>query len=225
MGKFLYEMHTHTSETSRCAHVSAHGVVDEYIHAGYSGIVITDHMSTSTFEKFDHINMTWKEKVDYFLGGYREALKAADGRINVLLGMELRFDIPNVMNDYLVYGVTEKFLYSTPELLNMNLHDFSKLAHRNKMVIFQAHPFRVGMKISKPKYLNGIEVFNGNPRHDSSNYLASIWAKKHDLLAVSGSDFHEYEDLARGGIYFEKEIETNDELVKELLFGQYELKK
>ncbi len=224
MKKFLYEMHFHTVETSRCAEISAQKSVNWYIEKGYNGIVVTDHLSPSTFEHFDGLQMTWSEKVDHFLSGYRTALKTAKGKINVLLGMELRFDKPREMNDYLVYGVTERFLYSHPDLLNMNIHDFSKLAHENGMVIFQAHPFRTGMRIVNPSHLDGIEVLNGNPRHNSSNDIAKMWAEKYNLLKIGGSDFHEPEDLARSGVYFDKELKDNDALVKELLNGEYEIK-
>ena len=225
MAQFLCEMHAHTSETSRCANVKAQSVIEEHIKAGYNGIVITDHYSTSTYERYEENELTPKERVDVFLEGYRSALEAAKGRIQVFLGMELRFDQPNDINDYLVYGVTEKFLYENTDILNMTLRDFSKLAHENKMIIFQAHPFRVGMKIVNPKYLNGVEVYNGNPRHDSSNTLAEMWANKHGLLKSSGSDYHEFEDLARGGIFFNKEISDNRELVRALLSEDYTLRK
>lgn len=36
----------------------------------------------------------------------------------------------------------------------------------------QAHPFRNGLKIVDPKHLDGIETYNGNPRHDSRNEIA-----------------------------------------------------
>lgn len=225
MSEFLYEMHTHTRETSRCAAVDAHEVVREYINAGYDGIVITDHMSPSTFARFKGTNMSWKEKVDLFLSGYHEALEAADGRINILLGMELRFDAPDNINDYLVYGLTEEFLYEHPDILNMKLRDFSILAHENKMLIYQAHPFRYGMKVVDPKYLNGVEVYNGNPRHRSNNSIADMWAKKHDLLRSSGSDYHEENDVGRGGMYFSREIKDNETLVRELLHGEQRLKR
>lgn len=225
MPEFLYEMHAHTRETSRCAAVDAHELIKEYANAGYRGIVITDHMSPSTFERFKDTDMTWREKVSFFLNGYHEALEAADGRINVLLGMELRFDTPSNINDYLVYGLTEEFLYAHPDILNMNIRDFSILAHENKMIIFQAHPFRIGMQIVNPKYLNGVEVYNGNPRHKSNNSIADMWAKKHGLLRSSGSDYHENDDMGRGGMYFNTEITNNEQLVRELLKGESRLKR
>ncbi len=225
MKKYLYEMHFHTKNTSNCANVSAKIAVEEYIKAGYDGIVVTDHLSTSTYMKYGRELLSWKKKVDFFLRGYKEALKTANGRINVLLGMELRFKTSEGDNDYLVYGITEEFLHEHPELLNLNIKKFYKLAQENGFLVFQAHPFRVGMKVTNPNFLDGVEIFNGNPRHNSSNDIAEMWAKKYDLLVTSGSDYHEIEDLGSGGIWFDKEIKDNKQLVEELLKGEYEIKK
>lgn len=225
MNKFLYEMHFHTKDTSNCAKVKAKDSVEEYIKAGYDGIVVTDHLSPSTYMKYGRELLPWKKKVDFFLRGYKAALKTADGRIPVLLGMELRFRTSEGDNDYLVYGITEEFLYNTPELLNMNIKTFYEAAHKNGFLVFQAHPFRVGMKVTNPKFLDGVEIFNGNPRHNSSNDIAEAWAKKYDLMVTSGSDYHEFEDLGTGGIYFNKMITDNKALVEELLTREYEIKK
>ena len=224
MKKYLYEMHFHTKNTSNCANVKAKDAVEEYIKAGYNGIVVTDHLSPSTYMKYGRELLPWKKKVDFFLRGYKEALKTADGRIPVLLGMELRFRTSEGDNDYLVYGINEEFLYNTPELLNLNSKKFYELCQKNGFLVFQAHPFRVGMKVTNPKYLDGIEIFNGNPRHNSSNDIAEMWAKKYDLMVTSGSDYHEYEDLGTGGIWFNKEIKDNKTLIEELNKRDYEIK-
>lgn len=223
--KYLYEMHFHTKNTSNCANVSAEKAVEEYIKAGYDGIVVTDHLSPSTYMKYGRELLSWRKKVDFFLRGYNAAKKAAAGRINVLLGMELRFKTSEGDNDYLVYGITENFLYEHPELLNLNIKKFYKLAQENGFLVFQAHPFRVGMKVTNPNFIDGIEIFNGNPRHNSSNDIAEMWAKKYDLMVTSGSDYHEYEDLGSGGIWFDKEILDNKTLVEELKKRNYEIKK
>ena len=120
MKKYLYEMHFHTKDTSNCANVKASVAVEEYIKAGYDGIVVTDHLSPSTYMKYGRELLPWKKKIDFFLRGYKAAKKAANGRIPVLLGMELRYRTSEGDNDYLVYGITEDFLYNTPELLNLN---------------------------------------------------------------------------------------------------------
>ncbi|MBE6804378.1 MAG: PHP domain-containing protein [Ruminococcaceae bacterium] len=223
--KYLYEMHLHTKDTSNCANVKASVAVEEYIKAGYDGIVVTDHLSPSTYMKYGRELLPWKKKVDFFLRGYKAAKKAANGRIPVLLGMELRYRTSEGDNDYLVYGITEDFLYNTPELLNLNSKKFYELTQKNGFLVFQAHPFRVGMKVTNPKFLDGIEIFNGNPRHNSSNDIAEMWAKKYGLMVTSGSDYHEIEDLGTGGIYFNKDIKDNKTLVEELLKKEYELKK
>lgn len=218
-------MHFHTKNTSNCANVPADIAVEEYIKAGYEGIVVTDHLSPSTFMKYGRELLPWKKKIDFFLRGYNEAKKTANGRIPVLLGMELRFRTSEGDNDYLVYGINEEFLYSHPNLLEMNSRTFYDLAHKNGFLVFQAHPFRVGMKVTNPKYLDGVEIFNGNPRHNSSNDIAEMWAKKYDLMVTSGSDYHEIGDLGTGGIWFNKKITDNKTLVEELSKRNYEIKK
>ncbi len=218
-------MHFHTKNTSNCANVKAEDAVEEYIKAGYDGIVVTDHLSPSTYMKYGRELLPWNKKVDFFLRGYKAAKKAAAGRINVLLGMEIRFRTSEGNNDYLVYGLTEDFLYEHPELLNLNIKKLYKLAQENGFLILQAHPFRFGMKVTNPDYLDGIEIFNGNPRHNSNNDIAEIWAKKYDLLVTSGSDYHEIEDLGTGGIWFNKEITDNKTLVEEIKKKEYEVKK
>ena len=218
-------MHFHTKNTSNCANVPAEIAVEEYIKAEYDGIVVTDHLSPSTFMKYGRELLPWKKKIDFFLRGYNEAKKTANGRIPVLLGMELRFRTSEGDNDYLVYGINEDLLYNTPKILNMNSRTFYDLAHKNGFLVFQAHPFRVGMKVTNPKYLDGVEIFNGNPRHNSSNDIAEMWAKKYDLMVTSGSDYHEIEDLGSGGIWFNKEITDNKTLVEELSKRNYEIKK
>lgn len=219
MGEFICEMHAHTSNTSRCAHISAEDLIEDYVKAGYNGIVITDHMNISTFEIFDGKDTAWNEKIDCLLKGYREAVRASNGRIKVFLGMEIRFKSPcNIdVNDYLVYGVTEDFLYNNADIDCLNIREFSELAHKNGMAVFQAHPFRTGMRITNPKYLDGIEVYNACIRHNSRNTIANMWADINSLLKTSGSDYHEHEDTARGGLIFNREITDNNDLVKALL--------
>lgn len=225
MKKYLYEMHYHTKNTSNCANIKAEDSVEYYINAGYDGIVVTDHLSSSTYMKYGRELLPWKKKVDFFLRGYKAAKKSANGRINIILGMELRFRTSEGDNDYLVYGITEDFLYNTPELLNLNIKKFYEICQKNGFLVFQAHPFRFNMKVTNPQFLDGIEVFNGNPRHNANNDIAEMWAKKYDLMVTSGSDYHELEDLGIGGIYFNKEIKDGKDLVGELQTRQYELKK
>lgn len=210
MQLYKYDTHVHTAEVSRCGRIDAVRLVELFKGAGYDGIVITDHYYRDFFEQLD--KDTWQEKADVFLAGYRMALEAGRREgLQVLLGMEIRFD--NSFNDYLVYGLSEAFIKKNPELYKLGLKKFKALARKNNLLVFQAHPFRIGMVVSRPSLLDGVEVYNGNMRHNSNNTLALTYARLNRLLMTSGSDFHEDEDLARGGILFSRHIATEAELV------------
>lgn len=209
MTKYLTETHAHTKEVSPCAHVHASRLVDLYIDAGYTTIVITDHYSPHTL--YDINSLKPSDIVDRILKGYRAALEHAKGRINVLPGMELNFY--ENYNDYLVYGITEDFIRQNPDILSMGLSKFSTIAKEIGLLIFQAHPFRNHMTVVNPSLLTGIEVHNGNPRHDSRNDIASAWAQKFNLLTIAGSDFHQECDIARGGILTSEPLTDNQTLL------------
>ena len=213
MKTYRYDLHVHTKETSGCGRVPARRVVDLYREIGYDGIVITDHYLQDFFSGLGR--RPWSEKVQRFLAGYRAA--AERGRevgLRVFFGLELRFaDDPL---DYLVYGVDEDFLLAHPELLAADLAKLRALAKARGFLVYQAHPFRPGSSPAAPELLDGVEVYNGNPRHDSRNHLALEFARLHGLGMISGSDFHQPDDLGRGGIEVEEEILRSEELVEVL---------
>lgn len=219
MKKYLYETHCHTSEVSTCGEVAAKEAVENYIRAGYSGIVITDHFNADTFEHMQ--TKSYDEMVSHYLTGYNAAKEAAKGRLSVFLGLELRFY--ENFNDYLVYGVTEEFLRSHTDLMEMGIEKFFSLAHQNGIVIFQAHPFRNNMTMVNPVFIDGIEVYNGNPRHDSRNDIARAWAEKFGKKMSSGSDYHEEGDLARGGIVTREQVTNISGLIRALMSGGAEM--
>ncbi len=222
--EYLYEMHAHTKEVSNCAVATAKDLVESYNGTEYKGIVLTNHLNEMTFKRIHMEDASWDEKIDHFLSGYNILKKEAGDRFNVLLGVEINFY--NTANDYLVYGVTEEFLRSNGDLMAMDLEELSKITHENGLLLVQAHPFRRDMEVADWKLLDGYEIFNGNPRHYSSNEIAEEWAKFHNKsLVLSGSDFHEIEDAGIGGVYFNKEIKTNEELLEELKAGNYRVRK
>lgn len=214
---YLYDVHVHTSETSPCGKVDAETLVCMYKTAGYDGLVITDHYCRDYFEALRA--GSWKDKINQFLRGYRIALqKGKKLGINVLLGIELRFD--ENWNDYLIYGIDENFLYENRYLYEMSIKTFHDYVRDTTVLIYQAHPFRIASFPEKPEYLDGIEVYNGNPRHESHNEKAADYAKKHNLKMLSGSDFHQTGDLARGGVALPEAPKDSMELAK-LLAGGY----
>lgn len=210
---FKIDTHVHTDDVSPCAHVKSTEAVALYKKQGYSGIVITDHYSLRTFIKMRGLSQ--KEKIEKYLSGYRSAKEEGERLgLKVYLGMEITFSWS--MNDYLVFGMEEDFLLRNFKLCGMGLSKFRRLADENNLLIYQAHPFRVGMTRTDPKYLDGVEVFNGNPRHKSNNESALEFARKNGLHMSSGSDFHRPEDLAAGGMKFPELPDSNAGLVKML---------
>ena len=202
---FKYETHLHTSETSPCGKVKAEEAVRIYHKAGYTGLIVTDHYFSGFFER--HPFMNWDKKIDLYLAGYKKAL--AEGQrlgMEIHPGMEIRFN--ENANDYLVYGFDEAFLRERRKLYKLTLKEFRELTSGMGIVIIQAHPFRPRMVPASPGLIDGVEVYNGNPRHDSANHLALKYAQENGLKMLSGSDFHQPQDAARGGIIVSDRIWT-----------------
>lgn len=220
---YLYEMHLHTREVSHCGAVGAAEAVKLYSEKGYSGIVVTDHFHSTVQKPEPQTEAEWNAFIDYYLTGYNITKAAAPEHFSVLLGMEIRFEESD--NDYLIYGLTEALLREHVHLYRSSPKKFRTFCDEHGLLFFQAHPFRNNMTVVRPEYLHGIETCNYNQRHDSRNDIAAQWAEKFGLKTVSGSDFHEYEDLAHGGIYTNEPIVTSEQLVRVLQEGAYTLKK
>ena len=207
---YRIDMHVHTSEVSPCGSIPAAEIVPLYKGRGYDGVIITDHFYDGYFKR--QKNLKWPQKIANFLRGYEVAHGMGEScGLDVFAGMEIRFtDSPN---DYLVYGVTPEFLCAHPEMYALGLRAFRKIAREAGLLIYQAHPFRPGLTPAEPALLDGIEVYNGNLRHNSRDHLAHDYALKHNLLMSSGSDFHELEDTARGGVLLSRRPLSNADLV------------
>ena len=197
-GSFRFDTHVHTSEVSPCAEVPAREVVRLYKGAGFDGIVVTDHYNAWTLENFGV--KSWARICDRYLAGYMAAREEGE-RIGlvVLPGLEITFDSVGYA-DFLVFGLDPEYLYHYPNLYRLGLQRFRELTSALGCLVYQAHPFRPGITLANPAWIDGVEVYNGNPRHQSANRLALEFAQRHRLLESSGSDFHQKVDLARGGV-------------------------
>ena len=214
------EMHMHSCEMSPCGHVPVREMVRLYHEAGYSTLVLTDHYYPRIYEA--HGGVTHEELVALYEKNVSEAVKTAEPfGMTVLYGIEIRFT--DADNDYLVYGMDFDYFRKHSGLMNLGLKDFSALCRREGFYLIQAHPFRKGMKIQDPALLDAMEVHNGHPRHDFRNDIARLWAMKYGLTAVSGSDAHQVEDVARGGIVTDERILSMDQLITVLKKGDFRL--
>jgi predicted metal-dependent phosphoesterase TrpH len=210
---FKTELHVHTFPASNCGRTCPEDMVENFIENGYSTIVITNHFSPTLFNVVAK-GKEHKEVVDVFLDDYNRAKEQAAGRLNILLGMEFR-NIHND-NDYLVYGVTENMLYNAKDVLRMKIKNAAEYFRLQGAMVFQAHPFRDGMTVTNPKYIDGIEEINFCVTHNNRNEIAKVWAEEYEMLKVYGQDYHSTKYMQGAGILTDFEIKTNEQLLEVL---------
>lgn len=198
--RVLIEMHAHTKEGSRCGWHSASELIDALAGKKYGAVVITDHYLPGKEEN--------PEARQAFLAGYRAAKEAGDKRsIVVLPGIEIRFQ--DKREDYLVYGMEEEEILNLPDdVCKWGIRQFHLYASEKGWIVYQAHPFRSKMLPADPSEIDGMETFNGNPRHNNQNRLSSSFAMRHSLRVIAGSDAHRPGDVGIVGLLVPKEALT-----------------
>lgn len=212
--EFKTELHAHTSPVSSCSEILPRDMIEVYEKNGYTSLAITNHFTYADY--FDKP----KEKIDSYIEGYEECRRLGEKKgINVILGAELRFS--ENFNDYLIYGISPEELYNIARLLDDGIDKFYKEYSNDKNVIFQAHPFRDGMEEVSPKSLDGIEVFNLHPSHNSRIGYAARYAREHGLRIIAGTDFHHPGMGALSGILTKEPVTDSFLLAKILKDGEY----
>jgi hypothetical protein len=218
------ELHCHSTISSNCGRITPREIVEKYLDAGYTTLVITDHISRDTFQFGNYQGPDdWDSQMDFYLHAYHALREEAKGRLNVLLGAEVRIDRHHA-TDYLLYGVTEEFLRKNAYLNSYHLADLSRTAREGGVLFVQAHPFRDYMVVTPPALLDGVEVFNGSAKHSPfRGEIADIWAKHYDLIPTSGSDIHRPSSVACGGIETDEPITSNEQLLEVLRSRNYRI--
>lgn len=216
---FKTELHCHSKSVSACARVSNEEIIQKFTEAGYTSLVLTNHFNKGTQDFLGCSN--YQDFVTAYLKGYEDLKRDASGKLNVILGMELRFNENS--NDYLVFGITEELLRAHEDIFSLNPESFSKISRENGLLFVQAHPFRNTMTVINPAFLDGVEVYNGHKGHDSRNEIADMWADKYGLIKTSGTDFHYPHVPANAGILTDEKITTSEQLLEILKSGSYSL--
>ena len=183
--KYKIDFHTHTRPASPCSEMTPKMLVERYVKLGFDGIVLTNH-----FIDFLLKSDNPKKAADIYLKDYYKTKKEGEKHgLKVYLGMEVRF--PENYNDYLVYGINENDVEEIFKYIHTDFKTFYKGFKNDKNVILQAHPFRDRMVLQDPEYLDGIEVFNMHPNHNSKIGFAARYANQFsDFIKTCGSDFH-----------------------------------
>lgn len=184
--KYKYDLHVHTSPVSPCGDFTPEEVVNIYKSLGFSGFVITNHFSFLRSKTFE----SPEDYAKYFLDDYKKAKEYGDKKgIDVILGLEIHF--PQNANDYLVYGIDESDICKIIDCARSDYETFYKEFKNEKNLIIQAHPFRKNCFLENTKLLDGIEIFNLHPGHNSAvGFAAKAAYENPHLLRIGGTDFH-----------------------------------
>lgn len=182
--KYQTELHAHTSPGSSCSQVPPEDMAVIYKELGYDAVTIANHFV------YGYQGQDKEGVIERFFNDFEKAeKKGKEIGIKVLLAAEIRFEENE--NDYLIYGVTRKMMEEIYDLLPLGVENFRKVYSMPDSVFLQAHPFREDMVQVDPSLLDGIEVFNLHPNHNSKVGMAAVYAKNCNFsIITAGSDFH-----------------------------------
>ena len=212
---YRIELHAHTNPASGCSEMPPAEVVQRCKEAGAHGVVITNHACPWIPDY-----QTREDWTEFYLNDYREARAAGEEwGVSVFLGIEIRF--PENDNDYLVFGVDEDFVPTAYDYLRRSLHQFYTDFHGEDLLIIQAHPFRNGMERIDPADVDGYEVFNCHPGHNSRISLAASYYAQHGGVATGGTDFHHRGHEGQVFACFKEMPASGTDLVRLLRGGDY----
>lgn len=183
---YRIELHAHTTPASSCSDIEPAEMIRIYSEKKYNAVVITNHFYKSANEDTSLKN----SYIDRYISDYQKAADEAEKHnMKAFLGAEIRFTENS--NDYLLFGVDREILSICYDYLDKGVEKFRNEVALEKSVFLQAHPFRNGIELVDPTFLDGIESFNMHPNHNSRVGQAARYAKENKLsIKVAGSDFH-----------------------------------
>lgn len=206
--KFKIELHAHTTPASGCSEISPHQLVQIYKSNGYDSVAITNHFTFSALAKDDGDSY-----FDRFLEDYYSCLEHGEKvGLNIIFGAEIRFSENS--NEYLIYGICPEDMKDIRALLPYGVDNFYREYKNDKNVIIHAHPFRDSASPVNPECIDGIEAFNMHPKHNSRVALAAKYARKNNLIAVCGTDFHHPGQECLSSVLTKEKITDSYQLAK-----------
>ena len=210
------DMHVHTRGVSSCSRVSVEEAVDLKKADGYDGIVLTNHCQSWYYPETEH-----GAYVERVIDEFKRAKEYGDKKgLKVFLGLEVSINEP-FYSDWLLYGVTETFLRTTPCLYKLGQRELYKLCHDNGILLVQAHPYRGNTGYCddmKPGYsdaLDGLEI-NCTAGDFLKRDKVERSAKEMGKLVVCGTDYHFPDNRVKGGTLLPAWVENSVDIAKYL---------
>ena len=199
------DLHIHTSPLSACSYIDPQELIQEARRLQLDGICLTEHQ------------VVWDpDEVDKLAG---------EAGIRIFRGNEFTTN----QGDILVFG----FYEDIKELLIIQELREKVTAAGGYMIV--AHPFRgfktfgIGQlqltveqacKRKVLEFVDAVEVGNGKLSPEENNMARKV-AEKLGLPGTGGSDAHRVDEIGTWVTVFEKEIESEIELVQELHAGRF----
>ena len=142
--------------------------------------------------------------------------------MDILLGLEFNVD----GTDFLVYGLSEQWLFDHPFCDQLRASDFAVLAHRDGGFLAQAHPFRERAYIEMirllPRSCDAVEVYNVS-NSEFENAMAEQYAKDYGLARIAGTDNHRGEKKAYAAVELPQRVSDSGALMRAVLAGEAKL--
>ena len=207
----IIDLHTHTRRLSPCSILSPEDMLKLCKEAGLDGVCFTEH------------DAVWSP----------EALKELhrDNDLVILRGMEVQTEAGHI----LVFGL-EKWL---PGIYRVDR--LRQVVDEVGGVMILAHPFRFATHMwvgpdgerrrvhrpvedgaSKPalRLMDALEVLNGGSNEDENSFATAV-ADYLGLPGTGGSDAHYRAQVGTMITEFERQIETEQDLIRELKAGRF----
>jgi predicted metal-dependent phosphoesterase TrpH len=189
----LIDLHCHTAPLSSCSALDVGQLVQLARARGLDGICLTEH------------DRAWPEDE---LGELRRTLN-----FPIFSGVELTTDLGHV----LAFGLKSQASFSAIAA------EVFEAAERDCALLFLAHPARDGLlrvDAETVRIFSSVEAINGSDSR-LQNMAATGLASGFRLPGIAGSDAHTGDEVGRAATRFERKLESNADLLRELGFGRY----
>ncbi len=229
---YKLEMHLHTIHNSHCGQEDPCDIARIYAEAGYNGIVVTNHFNRT--DLFGYVAQCFGSRLsvmsDYMHDYYQLKDECAKYGIDVFFGLEAAPDFCTYYKyappyaEILVYGITPQLLLEYGyDILNFDdLKQFHDWAEKHGCLLVVAHPYRSICTEVDYNYVDGVEIANLHPGHNSHNKKAEKVCTRRGLIPTGGSDFH-CEGGQGGGVLLRRAPKDEKDLVSILRSGDYEV--
>ena len=202
--------HVHSSEISLCSHITLKDLINAKKSLGYDGAVLTNHCQSWYYESDKH-KENMQRQIDVFLYGKDYAEK---NDFTLMLGIEVTISIPRYA-DFLLYGVTEEFLLSSPCLYTLSQEELYNYCKESGVLLIQAHPYRAPITPMDVRFMDGVEI-NAQPSDLMKKDMVIDFAKEHNLYLTCGVDFHSAQHSIVAGMETDGDIKTSKEFAESI---------